>query len=135
MPNYATEDEAAILAYLAANNINNYQRDEDTGIFYYFQIFTSSLKPRPTSEVEVKYRASNLDGDVLYSHDTTALRINLPKAMVGWRLGLLKFAVGSRGTLIVPSRFAYGNKGLDGIVPPNTVLLFDIELIDIHPFF
>ncbi len=135
LPDYASEDEAAILAYLAAHNINNYQKDEDTGIYYYFQIFTNSLKPREASEVEVKYTAYNLDDIILYSHDTTALRIHLPRAMVGWRLGLLNFAVGSRGVLIVPSRFAYGSEGLDGVVPPNTVLLFDIELVDIHPFF
>lgn len=53
----------------------------------------------------------------------------------GWELALKKMKVGSKMTLILPSKLAYGEEGIsrpkDGtfIVPPYTPLVFDIEII------
>jgi FKBP-type peptidyl-prolyl cis-trans isomerase FkpA len=135
LPDYADEDEAAIQAYLQAENIINYERDENTGIYWYFSTYPNSILPTTDSQIEVRYTGYFLDGTMFYTTDTNSIRIDLPQAMVGWRLGLIHFPVGSRGRLIVPSRFAYGADGFGDIVPANKILLFDIELLDIHPFF
>ena len=50
------------------------------------------------------------------------------------------FSIGTKGYLILPSRLAYGKKGYtddygDEIIPPNTVLVIYVELVEVHPHF
>ena len=49
----------------------------------------------------------------------------------GWQRGLTYFKKEGVGKLIIPSRLAYGTSGSrSGAVPPNTIIAFDIELLD-----
>jgi FKBP-type peptidyl-prolyl cis-trans isomerase FkpA len=48
----------------------------------------------------------------------------------GWQLGIPEFKTGGFGKLIIPSSLAYGPSG-SGSIPPNAVLVFDVELIEI----
>jgi FKBP-type peptidyl-prolyl cis-trans isomerase len=50
--------------------------------------------------------------------------------IAGWREGLQLFGKGGKGTLFIPSQLAYGNTPMSGI-PANSVLIFDIHLINI----
>lgn len=134
-PDYAEEDDAAIQAYLLRLGLTTYEKDEETGIYWLFFRHTNSIMPQPDSEVEVSYQARTLADENVFTTDTNTVRIRLPEAMVGWRLGMVRVPVGSRLLLFVPSRFAYGSEGLAGYVAPNTPLVFHIDLIDIHPFF
>jgi len=47
----------------------------------------------------------------------------------GWNEALKTFKVGSKMTLLIPSRLAYGSRGFPGFVPPNTPLIFDLEIL------
>jgi FKBP-type peptidyl-prolyl cis-trans isomerase FkpA len=55
------------------------------------------------------------------------------EVIAGWEQGIPLFPVGSKGILLVPTEMAYGSQGV-GIVPPNTPLLFEIELLAILTF-
>jgi FKBP-type peptidyl-prolyl cis-trans isomerase FkpA len=48
----------------------------------------------------------------------------------GWTEGIPYFKEGGSGKLLVPSALAYGRQG-SGSIAPNTVLIFDVELIDV----
>jgi len=54
------------------------------------------------------------------------------QAIAGWDEGLAGMKVGEKRQLRVPAGLAYGEAGLDEIVPPNTNLVFDIELVDVQ---
>ena len=61
-----------------------------------------------------------------------AFKMDDPRLIKGWREGMAGMRVGGHRTFIVPSDLAYGIKG-KGIVPPNTPLVFDIQLVDAQP--
>jgi FKBP-type peptidyl-prolyl cis-trans isomerase FkpA len=48
-----------------------------------------------------------------------------------WRDGIQKMAVGGKATLFCPSGTAYGARGAGGVIPPNSDLRFDVELLDV----
>ncbi len=133
------EERELIRNYLSSQGISAYQEDSTSGYFYYFLNASNTAEDSPTivESVEVHFTASLLDGTTLYStySDSMPDIIELREALYGWQLALPKFHVGDEGVLILPSRLAYAEDGLDGLVPPNSIIRFDIQLIQVHPHF
>ena len=48
----------------------------------------------------------------------------------GWDEGISYFNKNAKGTIYIPSYLGYGERGSGGVIPPNAVLVFEIELID-----
>jgi FKBP-type peptidyl-prolyl cis-trans isomerase len=48
----------------------------------------------------------------------------------GWDEGISYFNKNAKGTIYIPSYLGYGARGAGGAIPPNAVLVFEIELID-----
>jgi FK506-binding protein 1 len=44
-------------------------------------------------------------------------------------MGVAQLSVGERAKVTIPSRYAYGEKGFPGLIPPRSDLVFDIELL------
>jgi FKBP-type peptidyl-prolyl cis-trans isomerase len=49
----------------------------------------------------------------------------------GWDEGLQKLCVGDHATLIIPPSLAYGANGVGGVIPPNSILIFIIEVLGV----
>lgn len=49
----------------------------------------------------------------------------------GWDEGIVGMRAGGRRKLIVPPELGYGARGSDDVIPPNAVLIFDIQLLDV----
>jgi FKBP-type peptidyl-prolyl cis-trans isomerase len=53
-------------------------------------------------------------------------------SFTGWDEGVAKMSVGERSTLTISADYGYGAKGAAGVIPPNSKLIFDVELIKIN---
>ena len=60
-----------------------------------------------------------------------AFQLGAGHVIAGWDNGLRGMCVGEKRRLQIPSDLAYGESGAGGIIPPNSPLVFDVELLDI----
>lgn len=57
--------------------------------------------------------------------------IGAGRVIKGWDEGIVGMKVGGQRTLTIPSDKAYGEKGAGGVIPPNSTLVFDVELMGV----
>ena len=87
--------------------------------------------PGPRDTVMVHYRGTFPDGtefDSSYSRGEPA-SFTTDGVIKGWTEVLQMMKVGSKWKVFIPPDLAYGRGGMGGRIPPNQVLLFEIELI------
>ncbi|MFA5133854.1 MAG: FKBP-type peptidyl-prolyl cis-trans isomerase [Patescibacteria group bacterium] len=54
------------------------------------------------------------------------------RVIAGWEQGLLGMKVGGKRKLTIPARLGYGVYGVPGVIPANSALVFDIELLKVE---
>ena len=90
--------------------------------------------PKATDTVKVHYEGRLISGDVFDSSVARGEPVSFPLNGVipGWSEGVQLMKVGSKFEFTIPSALAYGPSGT-GPIPPNSVLVFDVELLEINP--
>ncbi len=59
-------------------------------------------------------------------------RLGVGQVIAGWDQGMVGMKVGGKRTLIIPSSLAYGSAGAGSLIPPNSALVFDVELLAVQ---
>ena len=59
-------------------------------------------------------------------------QIGTRQVIEGWELGIIGMKEGGKRSIFIPSKMAYGKKGAGGLIPPNSNLIFDIEIIKVE---
>ncbi len=54
------------------------------------------------------------------------------KVIKGWDEGIAHLHVGDKARLIIPADLGYGSRAIPGLIPANSTLIFDVELVDIE---
>lgn len=94
----------------------------------------SGALPQKSSMVECQYRGTFINGyefDSSYRAGHPAI-VKVAEMIPGWREALPLMPTGSKWKLFVPPKLAYGEYGKGGMIGPNTVLVFELELIAIR---
>lgn len=123
-------DNKLILAYIQANNLN--AKPTGSGFYYVVDTPGDATRPISTSTVYVKYRGFLLDGtqfDSSYESSEQPAQFVISGVVPGFGEGLKLFGKGGKGKLIIPSTLGYGATVAGG-VPANSVIIFDIELVN-----
>lgn len=122
------KDRNAILEYLAANNVD--AEGTQSGLFYRIETPGGDTGPNINSFVEIKYKGELTDGTVFdETPEGQTVEFELFRLIRGWQLGLPLIGRGGKIHLYVPSSLGYGGSRV-GSIPPNSILIFEIELID-----
>jgi FKBP-type peptidyl-prolyl cis-trans isomerase len=134
---YTKADEALIQKYLADNKITTAQR-LPSGLYYVPTKAAPTGTPAAAGKtVSVLYTGELLDGTVF---DASAKHGNEPfsfvlgegKVISGWDQGIALMHKGEKGVLLLPSALGYGPEGAGSDIPPNAVLRFEVELLDVQ---
>jgi len=128
-------DDKLIQDYLKANNVDMAAVTRtNTGLYYLPLEAGTGAKVESGDNVEVKYKGWFLNGTEFDSnYDSAApfiLLVGAQRVIPGWDEGLQLMREGEKARLYIPSRLAYGRYG-DRSIPGNTVLIFDVEVVDI----
>lgn len=121
-------DIAAIKDYLEANNLT--ADSTASGMRYIITKEGSGGHPSLQSSVTVRYKGYLLNGSVFdQTSGTQTVTFLLSNLIPGWQEGIPLLKRGGKGTFFLPSVLGYGPAG-SGSIPPNTVLIFEIDLVD-----
>ena len=104
---------------------------QESGLYIYKEKEGSDEKPGKNDYLTIIYEGRLLDGTVFDGTQGQPISFDFPMSQLieGWQEGLPQFGKGGKGTLIVPPDLGYGKRAI-GNIPANSVLVFDIELVD-----
>ncbi|WP_227977753.1 FKBP-type peptidyl-prolyl cis-trans isomerase [Arenimonas daejeonensis] len=128
----AEKGKAEGAAFLAGNKDKPGVKTTESGLQYRVERAGNGATPAATDVVRVHYKGTLLDGtefDSSYERGQPA-EFGLNQVIPGWAEGVALMPVGSKYTFWIPSELGYGDSG-GGPIPPNAMLTFEVELIEI----
>ncbi|MFV1996628.1 MAG: FKBP-type peptidyl-prolyl cis-trans isomerase [Acidiferrobacterales bacterium] len=120
------------LAFLEKNKKKKGVKVTTSGLQYEVLKKGGGSKPKVTDKVEVNYHGTLIDGRIFDSSVNRGQSATFPinGVIKGWQEVIPMMKKGAKWRIVIPPALAYGAQGRPGI-PPNSALIFEVELIDI----
>ncbi len=119
--------------FLAENKTKEGVKTTDSGLQYKVLTMGDGARPAATDTVKVHYKGTLLNGtefDSSYARNEP-ISFALNRVIAGWTEGVQLMPVGSKFIFYIAPDLAYGAGG-GGPIPPNSTLVFEVELLDIE---
>ncbi|RIA79256.1 hypothetical protein C1645_882748 [Glomus cerebriforme] len=104
------------------DEVNFPKRGDEVTIHY-----SGYLKTKSGNNIRGKKFDSSVDRG-----DPFKCKIGVGQVIRGWDEAIPKLSLGTKATLDISSDYAYGKSGFGSVIPPNSDLIFDIELLGIN---
>ena len=95
----------------------------------------SGAEAKSGNTVSVNYLGTFLDGtkfDSSYDRgESFSFVLGQGQVIRGWDWGVLGMRVGGKRKLVIPPSLAYGAQGIPGAIPPDSTLVFEVELLGV----
>ncbi len=126
------DEQSIIKDYITKNKLE--AKATASGLHYVITKSTNGASPKVSDSVSVHYVGKLLDGKEFDSSLKRGEPFEFPlgQGMVipGWDEGFALLKKGEKALFIIPSGLAYGPRGAGDMIPPNSILLFEVELVD-----
>lgn len=113
----------------------NQYKTTDSGLKYAILKKSEGEKPQSGQTVAVHYSGWLPDGknfDSSYKRNQPfEFILGQRQVIQGWDEGISLLRKGEKAQLVIPPELGYGQRGVHGVIPPNSTLIFDVELVDI----
>ena len=112
-----------------------------SGLKYIDKKVGKGAMPKKGETIVVNYTGMLLNGktfdsnvDPLFGHlQPFKTKIGVGQVIPGWDEGMISMKVGGKRRLIIPPDLGYGPRGMGDRIPPNSTLVFDVELLSVEP--
>lgn len=121
-------------AFLAANAKKEGVKVTPSGLQYEILKKGRGESPKATSTVKVHYTGTTINGEVFDSSVERNEPISFPlnAVITGWTEGVQLMKVGAKYRFYIPQQLAYGQNSPTALIPPYSVLIFEVQLLDIE---
>lgn len=107
--------------------------ETESGLRYQIIQKGEGIQAKKGNIVKVHYKGSLLNGQVFDSSYQRKQALEFPlgvgQVIAGWDEGIQLLNVGSKARLVIPPHLGYGSQAVGGVIPANSVLIFDVELV------
>lgn len=128
------KDENAIISYAGDRDLSLYRTK--TGVYY--RILKEGngalIRQRKSAKLSVHYEGRMLDDKVFdssYKRDKP-IQFRIGEMIRGWNETLVYFREGTQAEMFIPSHLAYGTEGLENYIPPNSALIFKLDIVSVE---
>jgi peptidyl-prolyl cis-trans isomerase A (cyclophilin A) len=106
-----------------------------SGIYSVIEKQGTGSKPLSGNKVKMSYTGSFLDGKVFDASDTHGgpmeFQVGVGQVIPGWDEVAMDMKQGEKRLAVIPPNLAYGDRGAGSTIPPNSFLVFEMELVGI----
>ena len=106
----------------------------ENGIFYTIVKEGKGVKAQTGKTLTMKYKGSLLDGTVFDDsdmHEPLKFVAGAGQLIAGFDQQAVQMAVGEKRTIVIPPELGYGSRGAGGVIPPDSYLVFELELLSV----
>ncbi len=122
---------ARIDSWIAENGITDTLHHPTKIVYTINKQGTGTIKPRLTDNIFVAYEGRFLESGEVFD-SSTGFSVILNETILGWKIMVQEMRDGDKFTIYLPSFYGYGTEGFGERIPPNSTIVFDIELIRIE---
>lgn len=121
-------DDEIITEYIASHGLT--ATKTESGLYVVIENPGNGAACNSFATVRASYKGYFTDGEVFDSSSAAGIEFDLQSVIQGWTEGIPYFKEGGNGKLLIPSALGYGKEG-NATIPGNTVLIFDVKLLEV----